>query len=216
MRPFAFAALVLLTACAALPERAERGARILVMGDSVMAWNRDTSSSIADALEKRLSVPVLDASVSGAQMRLGGLGGAIGFSIPRQYRDGDWDAVVFNGGANDLFSECRCDRCDTVLDRLVAQDYPAFLTRLGNTPVYIVGYYGPAGDRRGSYDICDDELQVLERRLTRLAAARPNVEVVRVRDAITGRPSLYDADRVHPSPAGSGRIADRIAAALSP
>ncbi len=215
MKPIAFAALVLLAACAALPERAERGARILVMGDSVMAWNRVTSSSIADAIEKRLGVPVLDASVSGAQMRLGGLSGAIGFSIPRQYRDEDWDAVVFNGGANDLFSECRCNQCDAVLDRLVNEDYPVLLTRLGNTPVYIVGYYGPAGDRRGIYDDCNDELQVLERRLTRLAAARSNVEVVRIRDAITGRPSLYDADRVHPSPAGSAVIADRIIAALA-
>lgn len=209
------AALVLLAACAALPERGERDARIIAMGDSVMAWNRDTGSSIADVIERRLGVPVLDASVSGARMRLGGIGGAVGFSIPGQYRDGDWDAVVLNGGANDLFVECRCARCETVLDRLVTQDYPALLNRLGDTPVYIVGYYGPAGDRRGNYDVCNDELQVLERRLTRLAATRPNVHVVRVRDAITGNPSLYDTDRMHPSPAGSQRIGTLVARVLT-
>lgn len=215
MKYLCIAALLLLAACAALPERSEEGARILLIGDSVMAWNRDQTASVADAIEKRLGAPVLDASVPGARMRLGGVGGAIGFSIPGQYRDGDWDAVVMNGGANDLFAECGCDRCDGVLDRLVTQDYPAFLNRLRDTPVYIVGYYGPAGDRRGSYDVCNDDLQVLEARLTRLAAARPNVEIVRVRDAITGNAALYDADRVHPSPRGSHRIGTLVARALT-
>lgn len=215
MRLRAIAALFLLAACAALPESGERDARVIVMGDSVMAWNRDGDASVADALEAQLGASVLDASVSGARMRLGGVGGAIGFSIPNQYRARDWHAVVFNGGANDLLFECRCNRCDSVLERLIAEDYPALLNRFGDTPVYIVGYYGPAGDRPGNYDICNDELQELERRLTRLVAARPNVRLVRVRDAITGNPALYDADRVHPSPAGSARIAERIVAALS-
>lgn len=215
MRGLALATLLFLAACSAFPERVEREARIIVMGDSVMAWNRDSNASVADAMEKRLGAPVLDAAVSGARMRLGGVGGAIGFSIPGQYRARDWDAVVLNGGANDLFFECRCDRCDTVLDRLVNVDYPALLARLGSTRVYIVGYYGPAGDRPGNYDVCQDELQILERRLTRLAATRPNVRVVRIRDAITGNPPMYDDDRVHPSPAGSSVIADRIVAALS-
>ena len=215
MRFLALASFLLLVACSALPERVEREARVIVMGDSVMAWNRDSNASVADAMEKLLDAPVLDASVSGARMRLGGVGSAIGFSIPDQYRERDWDAVVFNGGANDLLFECRCSRCDAVLDRIVNEDYPALLERLGETPVYIVGYYGPAGDRRGNYDICNDELQVLERRLAHLATTRPNVEIVRVRDAITGTPTLYDADRVHPSPAGSAVIAKRIVTALA-
>lgn len=215
MRPFVLALCLLLAGCASLPESSERGARVIVLGDSVMAWNRDQGTAIADVIERRLGAPVLDASVSGARMRFGGVGGAIGFSIPGQYREGDWDAVVLNGGANDLLATCDCNRCDAVLDRLVNQDYPAFLNRLADTPVYIVGYYGPAGDRRGSYDVCNDDLQVLERRLTRLAATRPNVQVVRVRDAITGTPALYDSDRVHPSPAGSERIGTLVARALS-
>jgi lysophospholipase L1-like esterase len=215
MRGLAFSLIILLAACGALPERSERGARIIAVGDSVMAWNRDGDAGIPAAIEKRLGLPVLDASVPGARMRFGGVGGAAGFSIPGQYRAGDWDAVVMNGGANDLLAACGCDRCDAVLDRLVRVDYPAFLNRLGDTPVLIVGYYGPAGDRRGNYDICNDELQVLERRLTRLAATRPNVRVVRVRDAITGNPRLYDADRVHPSPEGSAVIGALVARALS-
>ena len=215
MKPLAFAALIFLSACGALPERTERDVRVLLLGDSVMAWNRGANGSVADALEKRLGLTVLDASVSGARMRFDGVGGAVGFSIPRQYRSGDWEAVVMNGGANDLFFACGCTRCDTVLDRLVNRDYPAFLSRLGDTPLYIVGYYGPAGDRPGNYDICNDELQVLEARLTQLAATRPNVQVVRVRDAITGNPALYDADRVHPSPEGSDRIGTLVARALT-
>lgn len=215
MRGLALTALLLLAACGALPERAERDARVILLGDSVMAWNRREGASVADAVERQMGAPVLDASVSGARMRFGGVGGAVGFSIPDQYRAGDWDAVVLNGGANDLFFACGCNRCDAVLDRLVRQDYPAFLDRLGNTSVYIVGYYGPAGDRPGNYDICNDELQVLERRLTRLAESRPNVEVVRVRDAITGNPSRYDADRVHPSSEGSAVIGGLVARALT-
>jgi lysophospholipase L1-like esterase len=218
MRRLALAAFLFIavcTACAALPERTERGARVILLGDSVMAWNRDIGSSIADVIEKLLGQPVLDASVGGARMRLDGVGGAIGFSIPGQYKAGDWDAVVLNGGANDLLSTCGCDRCNAVIDRLVTEDFPALLNRLGDTPVYIVGYYGPAGDRPGNFDACDDELQVLERRLTRLAATLPNVEVVSVRDAFTGNPSLYDTDRIHPSPAGSERIGTLVARALT-
>ncbi len=215
MRYLALIVLLFLAACGALPERSERGAKIIVLGDSVLAWNRGEGASVADVIEKRLGAPVLDASVPGAQMRVGGVRGAVGFSIPGQYRRGAWDAVVMNGGANDLYRACGCDGCDAVLDRLVTQDYPAFLDRLGNTPVYIVGYYGSAGDRPGAYGICNDELQVMERRLARLAATRPNVQVVVVRNAITGRPALYDDDRVHPSPAGSERIGTLVARALT-
>lgn len=215
MRPLAILACLVLAACSGLPERAERDARIIVLGDSVLAWNRDVGASVADDVEKRLGVPVLDAAVSGGRMRVDGVPGALGFAIPRQFRAGEWDAVVVNGGANDLFFECGCNRCETVLDRLVTQDYHAFLNRLGDTPVFIIGYYGPAGDRRGNYDICNDDLQVLERRLTALAASRPNVDIVRVRDVITGNPGLYDRDRVHPSPAGSAAIGARVADALA-
>ncbi|NNE87184.1 MAG: SGNH/GDSL hydrolase family protein [Silicimonas sp.] len=207
-------ALLLLPACVVFPEVTDRNARILAMGDSVIAWNREDGASIADALERRLGQPVVDASVPGAKMRQDGLRGSLGFSIPEQYRAGRWDAVIVNGGANDLLSQCNCTRCDATLDRLVRQDYPALVNRLDDTQVFIVGYYGAAGDRPGRFNSCDNELQQMERRLTVLFADRSNVHVVRVRDAITGRPTLYDNDRVHPSPAGSRVMAELVARAL--
>ena len=203
-----------LAACGTLPERADPGARILAIGDSVLAWNRADNASIVDRVEKRLGAPILDATVPGARMRQGGFSGAVGFSIPRQVRPGEWETIILNGGANDLFGDCNCNACDAVLDRLVQQDYPALLSRLGDADVYFVGYYGPAGDRAGGYDGCDDELTDLERRLMRLAATRPNFTVVPVRQAVTGRPWLYDDDRVHPSPNGSRVIGDIVARAL--
>lgn len=206
--------LLLLSGCVVFPERTDGDARILAMGDSVIAWNRDKGASVADMLEKQLGVPVVDASVPGAKMQQGGLRGAIGFSIPDQFREGAWDAVIVNGGANDLLSECNCNRCDAIIDRLVQRNYPALVNQLGNTQIFIVGYYGAAGDRPGSFNGCNDELLEMERRLTSFASMRANVHVVRVRDAITGRPERYDDDRVHPSPAGSLAIASLVARAL--
>ena len=205
---------LILPACVVFPEATDRDAHILAMGDSVIAWNREEGASIADAIERRLGEPVVDASVPGAKMRQGGVRGAFGFSIPDQYRTGDWDAVILNGGANDLMSECNCNRCDAIVRRLVRRDYPALVNALGNAQIFIVSYYGAAGDRPGRFNSCNDELQQMERRLTSLFATRPNVHVVRVHDAITGRPALYDDDRVHPSPAGSRVIGDIVARAL--
>jgi len=214
MKWIAGLALIALSGCVIVPEATNRNARILAMGDSIVAWNRGVGASISDVIEARLGEEVVDASVAGAKLRQGGLRASIGFSIPDQYRDGDWDAVVLNGGGNDLIGTCGCHRCDTTLDRLVQQDYPALLNRLGDTQVFILGYYGLAGDRPGSFDACEDDLIELERRLTRLAASRPNVYAVPIRAAITGKPELYDDDRVHPSPEGSTIIGALVSRAL--
>ena len=205
---------LLLAACGALPEGRDEGARILTMGDSILAWNRDDDGSISDVVEKRLGMPVLDASVPGARMQQGGVRGAVGFSIPGQYRAGEWDAVILNGGANDLRGTCGCNGCDAVLDRLVRRDYPALLDRLGNTDVVIVGYYGPIRGGGGSFAGCSDELAELGRRLAVLAAGRPRVTFVPVRAAINGNPVYYASDKVHPSPAGSQVIGALVARAL--
>lgn len=210
---FVFAAF-LLAGCSVLPESRESGARVLTMGDSILAWNRGEGASVSDVIEKRLGVPVLDASVPGARMSASGLRGAIGLSIPGQYRRGDWDAVVVNGGANDLRGECGCNRCDAVLDRLVRRDYPALLDRLRGTRVFLVGYYGSIRGGGGSFGNCSDELAELGQRLARLAASRDGVTFVSVREAIAGDPRYYDTDRVHPSPAGSRVIGTILAEAL--
>lgn len=203
-----------LAGCAALPEVTDRDASVLLMGDSVLAWNRGQGASVADVVEAETGRAVQDVSVPGARMRQGGLRASLGFSIPDQYRAGDWDAVIVNGGANDLLGACGCRQCDAVLDRLVTQDYPALLDRLGDTEVIIVAYYGQVRGGGGSFDGCGDELAELERRLRSLAASRSNVTQVSVRDVIAGDPANYDADRVHPSPAGSRAIGGLVARAL--
>jgi len=215
MHKFLILAVLVLTGCVVFPEGRESAARILVIGDSIMAWNRGDGAAIPDVIERRLGQPVLDASVPGARMRLGGLRGAVGLSIPRQYREGDWDTVILNGGANDLRATCGCNRCDAVLDRLARQDYPALIARLAPARVVIVGYCGPVRVGGGSFDGCSDELSELARRLARLAAANPRVTFVPVRAAIAGDPRYYDTDRVHPSPEGSALIGALVARAVS-
>ena len=203
-----------LSGCVVIPEGTSRNARILAMGDSILSWNRGAGASVSHAIEAQLGEEVVDASVAGAKFRQGGLRGRLGFSIPDQFRTGTWDAVILNGGGNDLLGACGCNRCDKTLDRLVQQDYPALLKRLGDAEVFILGYYGIAGDRPGDFDACEDELIALERRLTQLAASKPNVRVVPIRAAITGNPGLYDDDRIHPSRTGSAVIGSLVARAL--
>ena len=63
-------AFFLLAACG---RDAAEDARIVVAGDSVMAWNSIIGGSVADALEDRLGEPVGDVSLSYAQVA-GGFG----------------------------------------------------------------------------------------------------------------------------------------------
>ncbi|MEM7719520.1 MAG: SGNH/GDSL hydrolase family protein [Pseudomonadota bacterium] len=208
--------LLLLVGCGFAPERGTGD--VLAIGDSILAWNRPEGASIPDVVEKRSGRSVVNGSVPGASFLTNGVSAVIGLSIPRQYRAGDFEAVIVNGGANDLNSLCGCNRCDTVLDRLVSRDgtsgaYVDLLARI-DVPVIIVGYYGTIRGGGGGFSGCQDELLELGIRLTRLASADPSVRFVRVRDAIDGDPAFYDSDRVHPSPAGSERIGGLVARAL--
>jgi len=123
---------------------------VLVMGDSIMAWNRTSGASVGDALERRLGREVENVSVPGARVSGRGLGFLL--RIGGQYRPGDWEWVVLNGGANDLVRDCACRRCDAVLDRLIAPDgrrgeiatLAARLLGTGAGVIY-VGHYGPSG-----------------------------------------------------------------------
>ncbi|PWK54102.1 lysophospholipase L1-like esterase [Silicimonas algicola] len=206
--------LVALGGCGFAPEVTDRNANVLVIGDSILAWNRGDGTSVADVIEKRIGAPVLDASVPGATMRASGVRAAVGLSIPGQIRAGDFGTIVLNGGANDLRNTCGCSGCDAVLDRLSLQDYPALIARLANARVVIVGYYGPVRGGGGSFSSCSDELAELGRRLSRLASSNPRVTFVPTREAIDGNPAFYDSDRVHPTPAGSEVIGGLVARAL--
>ena len=59
-------ALLLVLLAAACGRGVPDGARIVVAGDSVMAWNRGQDAGIADELSRRLSQPVGDVSLPSA------------------------------------------------------------------------------------------------------------------------------------------------------
>ena len=218
-----FAVLALLLAllgAACTPRPASEPGRILLLGDSVMAWNG--AQSVGPALESALGRPVDSRARSGARFAAeSGLARATGFDIRAQYVPGAWDWVVLNGGANDLRARCGCAACDRELDALISPDgstgaWPAFLARLRGEGrrVMVMGYYGPSG-RGGGFDICSDELTELDRRLSALAARSSGLFFTDGGD-VMGRstPGLYDTDNVHPTPQGSAVLAAHLARAI--
>lgn len=205
-------ALTLVAACGrGVPEQA----RIVVAGDSVMAWNRSSGGSVADQLSARLGEPVGDVSLSFAQVA----GGSGPLNIPTQLsgRRADW--FVVNGGANDLSGNCSCTDCGAVLDRLISEDgrqgaIPALVTdlrRRGARVIWADYYTSP----RYAGTVCEAPYQVLETRLARMAAADAGVTLADMDDVFSpDDPSLFARDRTHPSRLGSARIAGLIAPLL--
>ncbi|MFW8635007.1 SGNH/GDSL hydrolase family protein [Cribrihabitans pelagius] len=216
-----FCPALLLAACAApMPPAGE--ARILAMGDSLLAWNRLTGNSIADAVEDTLEEPVADRAVSGARhlYRLP-LTGAAGMNIAKQYRPGPWEWIIVNGGGNDLWLGCGCLACDGKLDRLIAEDgqsgaIPDLLTRLRGTGAKVIylGYLRSPG--RGSLiEHCRDEGNTLERRIARHAEGDPGVVFLSLKGMVPpGDRSYHALDMIHPSVKASRKIGGRIAAVI--
>ena len=193
---------------------------ILVMGDSILDWNRGTGRSVADALGADLGRSVENASMSGARLMPRGFLGRVR-SIPAQYARGDWSWVVLDGGANDLLRDCGCARCDAVLDRLITPDgqrgaIPTLIreVRAKGPRVLWMGYYGPNG-RGGAFDACEDELRELDARVAMLAARTEGVAFADAGDVMgPGNAGDYHRDNVHPGPRGSARIGRHLAAAI--
>ena len=186
---------------------------MLAVGDSVLAWNRLSGGDIPRVAAAATSRAVDNRSVIGARFLTG---------IPGQYRDGPWDWVIVNGGANDLRGTCGCDGCDTTLDALVGPDgqggamadFARSVAAKGHG-VVLLGYYGTsvAG---GPFAACADELTELSRRLKLLANSNPAILFVDAKDAIDpANLELYARDLAHPSPDGSALIGQRIAAAIA-
>ena len=209
-------ALVLLGATAAA---AESTPRILTMGDSLMATHRADRQSVSDAIARTIGVPVTNRSVSGARMIYNlPISGSLGMRISKQFRAGDWDWVVLNGGGNDLMFGCGCHRCDRRLSRLIDArgqlgEIPNLVQRLRKTgaQVIYVGYLRSPGF--GSpIESCLNEGQELERRINQMAAQDSGVHFVSLADLVpAGDTSFHEPDRVHPSPKGSRAIGERIA-----
>lgn len=210
------AALVLaLTGFVAARDEIDAGP-ILVLGDSILAWNAEVGASVADVLAAKLRAEVVLAAVPGSRV----LGGAD--PVPGQYVPGPWRWVVVQGGGNDLVAECGCGACDRALDRLLGRDGTGGAIadliariRADGASVLLWSYYAMPDDAPFPFARCGDELDEVHARLARLAASDDAIVLVDGRLAV--RPAdraLYDADRVHPSPSGSRVIGVQIAEAL--
>ncbi|KJZ25660.1 SGNH/GDSL hydrolase family protein [Tritonibacter mobilis] len=217
MMRFLLLSLFFLTACGDRP--VGREARILAMGDSMMAWNSLGGQSIPDVVSDVLGEPVVDRSVSGARMiyRLP-ISGAAGLSIPKQYRAGNWDWVILNGGGNDLWLGCGCGQCDRKMDKLISEDaetgvFPDLVTRIrqDGARVILLGYLRTPG-RSSPIENCRDEGDELDARLMRLAGGDTSVTFLPAADLVPyGDLSFHAVDRIHPSPKASRIIGGRVA-----
>ncbi|PJE37142.1 SGNH/GDSL hydrolase family protein [Pseudooceanicola lipolyticus] len=214
--------LCLTAACGGRPApRAD--AEILVIGDSILAFHSFWGASVGDAVAEQMGVPVENRAVSGARFtstsaRVTARGG----DIRRQYVAGDWDWVLLNGGANDLMSECGCQRCTANLDGLISADgrdgeIPRFVRGLttGGTRVMLLGYYD-GNVRPNPFARCQDEIDALNARMARLAARNAGVFYVTAAGAIDPADQRHwYVDRVHPSQLGARRIGARVAQAMA-
>ena len=213
--------LIATASCAVDPQRT--GGDILVIGDSVLAWNRGSGSDIGNVLEAELGREVTSRAVVGAGISSGGLG-LLARPIPGQLSPGPWNWVVMNGGANDLGSTCGCVRCDAVIDSLISKDgrtgdIPRLIAvaRSQGAQVVWMGYYQtPIGSL---FSGCRPALVELDRRIALHAERERGVYFVDAEDVIpANRPDLLASDRTHPSPTGSaviGKVLARVIAAES-
>jgi hypothetical protein len=216
-------ALTALSGCAEPVSRHEN-ARILLMGDSMMAVHGMTGASVSDAMERRLQQPVIDRSVIGARFlyRLP-VSGAAGLNIPKQYRKGDWEWVVLNGGGNDILFGCGCGPCAQRVDRLISKDgrkgaIPGFVSRLrrDGAQVLFVGYMRTPGVT-SPIEHCVDEGREMDARLARLAALDRGVHFLSLDGLVPhGDRSYHGMDLVHPSAKASDAIAARIVDRITP
>ncbi|MGO4915010.1 SGNH/GDSL hydrolase family protein [Pseudogemmobacter sp. W21_MBD1_M6] len=213
-----FAALLLLTSCVE-PMTGKSDARILVMGDSMMAFNGTNRQSVADAIEASLGEEVIDRAVTGARyFYYLPISGSAGVRITEQYRPGKWEWVVLNGGGNDLLFGCGCGKCDTQLDRLVSADgqrgaIPAFVStiRASGAKVIYTGYLRNPGVQ-SPIKACRPVGDELDRRLGRMALRDAGVEFLSIADLVpNGDRSYHQIDLIHPSVKGSRAIGKRIA-----
>ena len=222
----ALAASLLLAGCGeTLPEpNAEVVTRasplkILAMGDSMLAWHRGSGFAISDELERQLGTPVVDRSVTAARYNyLLPISGALGLNISKQYRDGEWDWVVLNGGGNDLWLGCGCVACDSTLDKLISSEatkgkIPELVSRIrsGGARVIYLGYIHSPGSF-SIVDHCKDEALEFESRLKQLSEKHRGFYFLRLSNLVPkGDRSFHSVDMIHPSVKASKIIGKLIA-----
>ncbi len=189
---------------------------VLVLGDSIAAWNSEVGASVADVLAAKTGAEVTLAAVPGSRVLAGP------DPVPQQYVPGPWRWVVVQGGGNDLVAECGCGACAAALDRLIGRDGRTGAIadlvrriRADGASVALWSYYAMPDDAPFPFARCNDELVEVHARLARLAARDDGIVLVDGREVVRpARTDLYDRDRVHPSPAGSRAVGVQVAEAL--
>ncbi len=197
-------------------------ARILLMGDSMMATHHGSGKAVSHSVERLLGEPVIDRSVVGARMIYAlPISGAAGLNIPKQYRAGKWDWVILNGGGNDLWLGCGCFACKGRMERLISKDgrkgvIPGLVSKLrqDGAKVLYVGYLRSPG--LGSpIEYCRDEGNEFEARVSKLAKLDVGIEFLSLADLVPhGDRSYHAIDMIHPSVKASAEIGKRIAAII--
>ena len=200
-------------------------ARILTIGDSLLASHAISGRAVADHLERELKQPVKDRSIAGARMIYNlPITGALGMSIPAQFNSKkSWEWVVMTGGGNDLFLGCGCNQCDRRINKLIADDgsrgkIPSLMAKIrrSGAQVVYVGYLRSPG--MGSpIESCKVHGDKLEDRIARLAERVDGVHYVSLQDIVPyGDRSYFAFDMIHPSLKASREIAGRIADVIRP
>jgi len=166
---------------------------------------------------------VIDHSRPGARMiyKLP-ISGAVGFSIPKQYKTDGWDWVILNGGGNDLWLGCGCGNCKRKLNKLISKDgktgtIPTLLEKIRHTRTRIiyVGYLRSPGVN-SPVDACRTAGDELERRITTFAQNDAGTTFLSLKDMVpNGDRSYHMADMIHPSLKASKEIARKIHQTLS-
>lgn len=197
---------------------APRSGDILVLGDSVMAWNGSRNSDIGSIIGDRLDRNVSVRAVPGAKFTNdSSLASAVGFDIQAQYPGGAWNWVVLNGGANDLaFGDCGCGTCDVEVDALIGPnvsqgEIPSFVNglRAMGARVLWMGYYTSLGN---SFSGCTDDFMALDSRIKRFADAQPGVYFFDGDEVIDrDNPAHFASDDTHPSRWGSALLGTALA-----
>jgi len=209
---------VLLSGCAG-PQPSSENARILAMGDSLMAWNSISRKSISDTVAETLGEPVVNRSVSAARIIYHlPVSGSAGMNIRKQYKAGNWDWIIVNGGGNDLWLGCGCFACDRKLDKLISKDgrkgaIPGMLSQFRQTgaKVIYVGYLRSPGVG-SAIEHCREEGDILEQRIAELAETDSGIYFLSLHDLVPhGDRSYHAFDMIHPSIKASTAIGNKIA-----
>lgn len=197
--------------------------RILAMGDSLLATHSISGRAVSDYIERALGQKVVDKSVMGASLLYGlPITGSLGLRISKQYRKGNWDWVVLNGGGNDLWLGCGCHKCERKMRRMISLngnsgEVPRMVSTLRRTgaKVIYVGYL--RSPSVGSpIENCKDEGDEFESRIRKMAADNEGVYFLSLADLVPhGDRSYHGFDMIHPSIKASKVIGEMVAQIIS-